>query len=119
MQRLIPMLCVADPAQAIEWYVSLGFTVQQRHPEEGEVEFAFLSQGEAKFMVQHVGRRKSNQVALWFYTDSLDEVLHHIVRLHPDVAILEAMYEPEYGGRQFSVADPDGLEVVSYEPPGA
>ena len=46
MQKLIPMMCVADVRAALAFHATLGSTIVQRHPDIGEIEFAFLSNGE-------------------------------------------------------------------------
>src|SRR3954465_3705238 len=120
MQKAIPMLCVTDVPGTIDWYTSLGFTVQQRQPEDGkgEIEFALLRSGDVELMVQPRGDRPGDGAALWFYTDRLDEMHKKMKQAHPAARVLEEMYEPFYGGRQFSVTDASGVETVFYDPSG-
>jgi hypothetical protein len=116
MQKLVPMLCVTDAAQSVASYESLGFSLAQRHPESGDIDFAFLKRDGVELMIQPRGSRPANQVALWFYTDRLDEMYAVVRRQHPPLEFLEELYEPFYGGRQFSVADVNGVELVFYDP---
>ena len=112
---------------AVAWYTSLGFTVQRRFPENGEIEWASLSFGKAELMVQQRGDRSSDQVALWFHTSRIDELyelyksrqlnfaqaaLAGEVIKNSEIHFFEDLYEPVYGGRQFSVRDVNGLELV-------
>ena len=127
-KQVTPMLCVADVGAAVSWYTSLGFTLQGRYPEVGETMFwAALSFGKVELMLQPRGRRSSNQVALWFHTSRIDE-LYDLFKSRqlkaaqaalageaieqPGIHFLEDLYEPFYGGRQFSVRDINGLELV-------
>lgn len=126
-RQVTPMLCVADVGAAVGWYTSLGFTLEGRHPDEGEMEWAALSFGKAELMVQSRGNRPGNQVALWFHTRQI-EGLYELFKSrqlqaaqaalageaggNPGIHFYEDLYEPFYGGRQFSVRDVNGLELV-------
>src|SRR5437868_325522 len=101
MQKIIPMLCVSDPAKTVEWYESLGYSVTERYPSSGKIEFAFLRFGGAELMVQPRGTRPTDQTALWFYTDRLDEMYSAVNNKIPRPEFLEELSEPFYGGRQF------------------
>ncbi len=122
-----PMLCVADVDATVACYTSLGFALHARHPEVGAMDWATLSLGQAELMVQSRGSRPANQVALWFRTSQIEELygLFKTRQLEaararlagepldgPELCFLEDLYEPFYGGRQFSVRDPNGLELV-------
>jgi hypothetical protein len=78
-------------------------------------------------MLQPTGVRPRGQVALWFTTSRIDELYdlfksRQLNASHaalagqgdgmPEVQFLEDLYEPFYGGRQFSVRDVNGIELV-------
>ncbi|MGH7615101.1 MAG: ankyrin repeat domain-containing protein [Gemmatimonadales bacterium] len=121
IRKHIPMFAVPDMAATIAWYTSMGFTLQGRHPEQGEMDWACLSYGGSEIMLVP-GRGRTS---LWFYTDRID-ALYEFVRarqleaaraalageVEPGVRFDEALYEPFYGGRQFSVRDLNGLELI-------
>jgi uncharacterized glyoxalase superfamily protein PhnB len=126
-RQVTPMLCVADLGAAVAWYTALGFTLERRYPEVGEMSWAALSFGKVELMLQPSGGRTGNQVALWFHTDRIEElyelwkgrqlqaaraILAGEAGEAPAVQFLEDLYEPFYGGRQFSVRDLHGLELV-------
>ena len=116
-----PMLRVADMAATIAWYTSIGFVLQERHPEHGEPNWARLSFGKSEVMLAPGGGGPS----LWFYTDRIDE-LYRLLKSRqfaaaraaragesePEVRFEEDLYEPFYGGRQFSVRDLNGVVLV-------
>ena len=116
MQKLVPMLCVTDVAPAVTFYESLGFSLVQRHPDIGEIEFAFLKRDGVELMIQPRGSRPADHVALWFYTDRLDDMYAAVRKRQPPAEFMEELYAPFYGGRQFSIADANGVELVFYEP---
>jgi hypothetical protein len=78
-------------------------------------------------MVQHRAARPHPQVALWFRTARIEE-LYQAFRSQQlaaaraamaggrddpiEVQFLELLYHPFYGGRQFSIRDANGLELV-------
>lgn len=126
-QQVTPMLCVADVGAAVAWYTSLGFTLEERYPEAGEMEWAALSFGKTQLMLQPRGRRPDPQIALWFHTSRIEE-LYELFKSRqleaakaalageasekPGIHFLEDFYEPFYGGRQFSIRDANGFELV-------
>lgn len=126
-QQVTPMLCVEDVDAAVAWYTALGFLLQGRYPEDGAMTWASLSFGKTELMLQPLGSRPSHQVALWFRTSRIEE-LYELLKSQqlkaaqaamtggaiagPTIHFLEDLYEPFYGGRQFSVRDLNGLELV-------
>ncbi len=126
-KQVTPMLCVEDVDATVAWYTALGFTLQGRYPEVGEMTWAALSYGKTELMLQPRGGRPSDQVALWFQTSRIEE-LYELLKSRqlqaaqaamagdaitgPAIHFLEDLYEPFYGGRQFSIRDINGLELV-------
>ena len=118
-KQITPMLCVEDVDRAVRWYEAMGFTVHERYPN-----FAYLSMGEAVIMIQDLVKRPRPQVALWFHTNKIEELyglmkarqLEAMSAGKPEDGIRfhEDLYDPPYGGRQFSVEDSNGFEVVFY-----
>ncbi|HUQ84302.1 MAG TPA: ankyrin repeat domain-containing protein [Gemmatimonadaceae bacterium] len=127
MKYIVPMLCVPDVDATAEWLQSFGFTLEERHPKTGQMDWASLSFGKVWLMVQPRVARPQQQIALWFYTSGIDD-LYDMFRARqlesarsamaggpakpPAVHFLEDLYEPFYGGRQFSIRDPNGFELV-------
>ena len=111
VKQATPMLCVSDVDAAVEWYRSIGFRLEARYPEEGEISWAAMSFGKASIMLQERGARPTDQIALWFQTDRIEE-LYESFQSRTGVVFVEKLYEPFYGGRQFTVADTSGFEIV-------
>jgi ankyrin repeat protein len=126
-EPVTPMLCVDDPDAAVAWYTGHGFVLEERYPESGGIGWAALSFGRSQLMVQPRAARPRVQVALWFRTARIEE-LYQVFRSQQlaaaraalagarddpvEVQFLELLYHPFYGGRQFSIRDPNGLELV-------
>jgi ankyrin repeat protein len=126
VRQVTPMLCVSDPDATVALYTSLGFTLDARVPETGPIGWAALSFGKVQLMVQHRVARPTNQIALWFHTTRIEE-LYELFRSRrlaaaraalagdagePEFQFAEDLYSPHYGGRQFSIHDRDGFELV-------
>ena len=121
IQRIEPMFSVPDMAATVAWYTSMGFMLEGRHPEDGRMDWARLEFGKSAIMLVpgHV------RLSLWFYTDRIDDLYQfyrsrqlraaHAALAGEDVPQMrfdEGLYEPFYGGRQFSVRDVNGLELI-------
>ena len=126
-KQVTPMLCVTDVDAAVAWYRSLGFTLNARYPETGGIGWAAMSFGKVELMLQGLASRSGNQIALWFHTRQLEELyeffkgrqlsaahaaLAGTSSEHPGITFMEDLYEPFYGGRQFSLRDVNGFELV-------
>ena len=133
-KQVVPMLCVRDVDATVAWFVSVGFTLEERIPPKGPMNWAALSFGKVWFMVQPRVARPREQIALWFYTTAVDDIyalfrnrqldaskatLSGREPAQPAVRFLEDLYDPFYGGRQFSVQDPNGFELVFYSEPSS
>ena len=134
MKQVVPMLCVRDIDATVAWFLSLGFTLDERYPPQGPMNWAALSFGKVWLMVQPRVARPHEQIALWFNTTAIDDVyamfrnrqldvskatLSGSDPAQPAVRFLEDLYEPFYGGRQFSVQDPNGFELVFHSEPSS
>lgn len=129
IRKLVPSLRVADMAATVAWYTSFGFTLRGRHPEAGEMDWASLSFGKTEIMLMpDYGQGSKGQGSLWFYTGRVDDLYQlfksrqlkaaHVALAggnEPAVRFEEDLYQPFYGGRQFSVKDPDGQELIFYQ----
>jgi len=126
-RQLTPMLCVQDVPATVRWFTALGFSLDEFHPNETQMDWAYLSFGKVSLMVQNRVARPHDQIALWFSTTRIEE-LYEVLRQRqldsararlagasspdPEIRFLENLYEPFYGGKQFSIADSNGFELV-------
>jgi ankyrin repeat protein len=122
-----PMLCVDDVDATVAWYKSLGFALEEFVPPTGKMDWASMSFGKTWIMVQSRSGRPMPQIALWFWTNRIEELYDLLKQRQLEAAkaamagdpsvksgirFHEDLYEPHYGGRQFSIADVNGFELV-------
>jgi len=121
IQKGVPMILVPDIARSLDWYTTMGFKELGRYEEDGVVNFGMVSFGNAELMFRLGETPKPSggdiwlgrDVTLWFYTDAIDEQYQFF---KPRAQIAEDLYEPFYGGRQFSIVDPNGYILIFLEP---
>lgn len=106
---------------------SIGFKEIARYEEDGLVNFGMLSLGKAELMLRPHGKPGPQDTSLWFYTDRIDDLYQFLKSRqldaaqaalagephdHPRIEFVEDLYDPFYGGRQFSVRDLNGYALV-------
>ena len=98
-EEVIPVLRVADAANAVAWYERLGFTKQWEHRfEPGMPAFVSIARGPARlYLSEHQG-------------DARPDTLVHMVVTDIDAVVTEfgrPASEPPYGC-EMELRDPDG-----------
>lgn len=117
--KLVAGLNVTDVAATLDWYTSIGFTEVGRYEDGGVVNWGMVSFGSAEIMLGMMGTPGPKGVSVWLYTDAVDQ-LYTLLKARqlsdPQAGIVfdEELYEPFYGGRQFSLRDPNGYGLVFY-----
>lgn len=128
-----PMFLVSDMRATVQWYESIGFSVTDRYEDGGELVFAKVSFGNCEFGLSPGRAAGAWNVSLWIYTDRIQEIYNTFKarQLRAARAVLagsnertevpfeEDLYEPFYGGQQFSVRDPNGLTLIFWQPKSA
>lgn len=125
----VSMISVPDVAATLDWYESIGFTEIARYEDDGVVNFGMVSFGNAQLMLNLFGRPGPHDVSLWFYTDKVDQ-LYQLLKSrqleaaraalagepgdHTHIHFIENLYDPFYGGRQFSIRDLNGYTLIFY-----
>jgi uncharacterized glyoxalase superfamily protein PhnB len=126
-----PHLWVRDLEAAKAWYEALGFEERQRNPQEDPNWFQ-LGLGEVTLMItvtpsdvasnQHylteVAHRvgAGGAVSLYLHVDDAD-ALYERARA-AGITPIEEIWDPWWGGRQFSIEDPDGNWWTVYQASG-
>lgn len=125
-KHLDPMISVPDVAAALEWYVSIGFTEVARWANDtgAGVTWGLVRFGEAEVMLSLNGYKGQHSVSLWFYTEHVDELYRLFKARQLEAAqaqsrgeaatpidIMQDIYDPMYGGREFAVRDLNGYEL--------
>jgi ankyrin repeat protein len=120
VKKSTPMFGVPDMRATVAWYESIGFTVDDTYEDSGQLTWAQISFGPAEFALTGSGRAP-RQVSLWFFTDRVNELYEFFKarQAQPDLPPLrfdEDLYEPFYGGRQFSLKDLNDLPLIFWQP---
>jgi ankyrin repeat protein len=116
--KSVTMVSAPDIERTLDWYRSIGFREVDRFADDGVVNWGMASYGAAQIMFSLGEAPKAGMVSLWFYTSQVD-ALYDLIRVRQAslqgdemaVEFLEELYEPFYGGRQFSIRDPNGYAL--------
>ncbi len=121
VKKGVPMIVVPDIAAALDWYASMGFTEIARYADDDEVSFGMVSFGNAELMFRIGSPPQASDsewlrhdVTLWFYTDAVDSLYRFLKSRGGE--LVEDIYNPFYGGRQFSIRDPYGYILIFLQP---
>ena len=127
VRKVVPMLSVPDVAATLDWYTSIGFTEIGRYADDGVVNWGMTSLGRAQIMFNLYGEPGGRGVSVWLYVDAVDRMYDLLEARqleaaraslasgadeHRGITFEEDLYDPFYGGRQFSIRDPNGYTVV-------
>jgi len=133
IRRVSPMLAVPDLTATLHWYRTVGFDLATSHGEEGNLDWVSLAWGETEIMLVPAGDRPPSYagLSLWIKTDRLDDVYarlrrHQLARgrallaegmtAEPEIRFTLDLYTAFYGQREFTVVDPNGVELSFYQP---
>src|SRR5215510_7997316 len=126
IKRGVPMIRVPDIAATIDWYVSIGFKEVGRYADNGVVVWGMVSFGDARIALNINGKVGEHDVSLWFETNQI-KLLYALLKsrqmesaktslaggtAEPEIKFEEDLYQPFYGGLQFSIRDPNGYALV-------
>jgi catechol 2,3-dioxygenase-like lactoylglutathione lyase family enzyme len=109
------MFRVVDMRATVRWYQALGFTLVDEYEDSGELVFARLAFGKCEFGLSPGAATGPRDVSLWFYTNRVEELYQRLNDM-PAIRFEEDLYVPFYGGRQFSIQDPNGLMLIFWQP---
>jgi dihydrofolate reductase/ankyrin repeat protein len=133
VRTLTPMLAVADVDATLAWYRAVGFELAGSHGDDSGIDWASVRFGDVEIMIVSARGTRSDRsgVSLWIRTDRLDDLYALLkrrqlerARAHlagetthePDVRFTGDLYTAFYGQREFSIRDPDGVELYFFQP---
>ena len=129
---LSPMVGVADMQRTVDWYRAIGFELTGSHGEDGNMDWACVTFGETEIMFVPA-REETKGTSLWIRTNRLDDLYAHLKQRQlawaaaalagessdtPEIRFTGDLYTAFYGQREFSLRDPNGVEVYFYQPLG-
>jgi catechol 2,3-dioxygenase-like lactoylglutathione lyase family enzyme len=131
IRKGVPAINVPDIAATLDWYTSVGFKELGRWEDDGLVNWGMVAFGKAELMLGLGGKNGSHDASLWFYTDRVDD-LYQVLKSRQlaaaqaalagepvdgdGIEFVEDIYDPFYGGRQFSIRDPNGYILYFMQP---
>ncbi len=122
MKSVSPNIFVKDINETIAFYKQLGFTVVFTVPEEGNLDWAMMKNGEVTFMFQTYSSlgeelpavKREDGGSLLFYIQ-----LEGLRKLHEQikdkVQIVKEIEKAFYGATEFSILDPNGYILTFAE----
>jgi ankyrin repeat protein len=128
--RLAPMIGVSDMRRTVDWYRAIGFELTGSHGENGEMNWASVTFGETEIMFVPA-RNEAKGTSLWIRTTRLDDLYAQLKRRQlawaaatltgelvdaPAIRFTGDLRTMFYGQREFSLRDPNGLELCFYQP---
>ena len=130
IQKGVPMIRVPDIARTLDWYTSIGFTEIGRVGNGSSVDWGMASFGKAQLMFMP-GKADPQAARLWFYTNRIDRLyqlfksrlvqsaqaaLSGAPARDARIEIIEDIYDPPYGGREFGIRDLNGYALYFMQP---
>ena len=129
-EQATAMLQVADMNRALAWYTALGFEVTAKNEHHGAIDWASLAFGKSSLMLASGAHPGVSGVSLWFGTTEIDALFQRLrarqlaaaraelageLGAPSEIHFVEELNTAHYGGRQFSVRDPDGTALYFRE----
>ncbi len=110
------MIHVPDVRATVDWYTSIGFTLDRQNEEDGEINWAKLTIGNSEVMFQSGGKPSTEhrrEVDLYILTDNADDLYG---RFKDRVQIVEDPHDTFYRMREFIIRDFNGFWVSFGQP---
>jgi uncharacterized glyoxalase superfamily protein PhnB len=110
------MIHVPDVRAAVEWYQTIGFTVDGTNEPEGEMDWAVLSFGSTAIMLNEGGQPSAShrrEVDLYLHVDDVDGLYE---RLKDTVEVVEGPHDTFYGMREFIIRDLNRFWITFGQP---
>ena len=128
VRRFAVSLYAPDMRATVAWYEAIGFVVDSRYEDDGELDYVAVSFGAAFVHFSRFGEPVRG-ASLWLYTTRIDEIYQRLKQLQlqnvqadaaeenrVEVRFDQDLYTPFYGGRQFDIEDPNGVSLHFLQP---
>ena len=120
-KAIMPSLTVDDLQRSLEFFVGLGFAVEDRWEDKGVLLGAMLKAGDIRLGLSQddgkKGRGRVKGVGMRLYIEAdgdIDDVAARARRA--GVALTTEPHDSEWGARAFDVADPSGFVLTIASP---
>ena len=121
---VMPSLTVNNLQQSLDFFDALGFEVEDRWEEGGQLLGAMLKAGEARLgLSQDDGKKGTNRakgVGMRIYIEAADDIDQVAARAKESgVRLTKEPYDTEWGTRAFEVTEPSGFLLTISSPAAA
>jgi uncharacterized glyoxalase superfamily protein PhnB len=120
-KSVMPSLTVDNLQQSLDFFVGLGFTIEDRWEDKGVLLGAMLKAGEARLGLSQDDGKKGNDrakgVGMRLYIEAdgnIDDVAARARRA--GVVLTTEPHDTEWGSRAFDVKDPSGFVLTIASP---
>ena len=118
LREIAPGLTVNDLQQSMAFYVdALGFTVHERWETGGELQGVMLRAGTCRIGLSQddfaKGRERTKGIGMSVWLTTVQDLETVVARLkQAGVTLEQDLAEMPWGGRAFTVVDPDGFRIT-------
>ncbi|MGQ0641578.1 MAG: ankyrin repeat domain-containing protein [Gemmatimonadaceae bacterium] len=131
VERLEIMIQVPNVREAIQWYQSIGFTLEGEHEVDSDAAWAGVSLGGCYIMFGPRGTKSEREVSFWLRTNRIEDLYQHLKQRQleraasvlagtapeiPEARFTSDIHDTFYGQREFSIIDLNGYELNFYQP---
>jgi uncharacterized glyoxalase superfamily protein PhnB len=120
-KSVMPSLTVDNLQQSLDFFVGLGFTVEDRWEDKGVLLGAMLKAGDARLGLSQddgkKGRDRVKGIGIRLYIEAdgnIDDVAARAK--HAGVVLTTEPHDTEWGARAFDVKDPNGFVLTIASP---
>ena len=120
-KSVMPSLTVDDLQRSLDFFVGLGFSVEDRWEDKGVLLGVMLRAGDARLgLAQDDGKKGRDRVkgiGMRLYIEADDNIDEVAARAkHAGVALTTEPHDTEWGTRAFDVKDPSGFVLTIASP---
>lgn len=122
MKTLTANIFVKDMSKTLEFYKTLGFDLNMRVPDEGEIIWCMMTCGKVNLMFQtfeslgdeipDISRKDGGSLLLYILVENISD-LHS--RIKDKVKIIKDLEKTFYGATEFSIVDCNGYVLTFAE----
>jgi uncharacterized glyoxalase superfamily protein PhnB len=118
---VMPSLTVNNLQQSLDFFTGLGFEVEDRWEENGELRGAMLKAGDARLgLSQDDGKKGANRqkgVGMRIYIEAADNIDQVAARAKASgITLTKEPHDTEWGSRAFEVTEPSGFALTISSP---
>ncbi len=116
-KSIMPSLTVDNLQQSLDFFVGLGFAIEDRWEDKGVLLGVMLRAGDARLGLSQddgkKGRDRVKGVGMRLYIETSDNIDETAARArHAGVALTTEPHDTEWGSRAFDAKDPSGFVVT-------